>query len=110
MAYNLLLDTEFENNTWNFINCRFEEGCLISKGKVFGVEQEIILADITKLYFRFEYELESGLVGKVMLGIQYKDVLNITKKTPKENKHQIISLVEDPKQKRSRNKNGFFSE
>lgn len=72
----------------------------MSSGKVFGVEQEIILADITKLYFRFEYEIENGLIDKVMLGIQYKDVLDITKKTPKQNKHQIISLVEEPKQER----------
>lgn len=58
------------------------------------------MADITKLYFRFEYTIETGLVNKVMLGIQYNETLNITKKTPKISKHQSISLIEEIKQEK----------
>lgn len=98
MAYNLLLDTEFTNNNWNYINCEMEDGYIVSKGKVFGVEQEIILTKPKKLYCRFEYQVESENVNNVMIGIQNGEILNVNKKTPKVNKHQQISMVEETKE------------
>lgn len=102
MAYNLLFDTEFKNKDsyWKFINCKLEEGCLISNGKVFGIEQEIVLADITKLYLRFNYQILSPNVNKVYVGIQSGDKLYVNKKWAKLELNQLISIVEDIKEEK----------
>ena len=100
MAYNLLFDTEFKNNDsyWKFINCKLEDSCLISNNKVFGIEQEIVLADITKLYLRFNYQILNPNVNKVYVGIQSGDKLYVNKKWAKLELNQLISIVEDIKE------------
>ena len=102
MAYNLLFDTEFKNkdNYWKFINCKLEEDCLISNNRVFGIEQEIVLADITKLYLRFNYQILSPNVNKVYVGIQSGDKLYVNKKWAKLELNQLISIVEDIKEEK----------
>ena len=100
MACNLLLDTQFKNNNWNFINCTYENGKLISTNKVFGIEQDLILPDPTKLYFRFKYLVEDKNIKEIKIGIQNKDVLHIDKKFPKINKWQYISLIDYAKQEK----------
>ena len=102
MAYNLLFDTEFKNKDsyWKFINCKLEEGCLISNNKVFGIEQEIVLADITKLYLRFNYQILSPYVNKVYVGIQVGDKLYVNKKWAKLELNQLISIVEDAQEEK----------
>ena len=51
MGYNVLFDTQFKNehHNWKYVNCSYKDGYLISRKKVFGIEQEIVLPDITKL-------------------------------------------------------------
>lgn len=102
MAYNLLFDTEFKSkdNYWNFINCKYRDGCLISKDKIFGIEQEIVLADITKLYFRFNYKVLSSSINKIYAGIQVGDKLYVTKKWAKYDVEQLISVVENAEEEK----------
>lgn len=101
MSYNLLLNTEFkESHSWKFTNCEYNKGKLISNSKVFGIEQELILPDITKLYARMNYKILNGKVKEVYIGIQNKDVLNIDRKAAKYNKPQKISVIDIAKQER----------
>lgn len=100
MPCNLLLDTEFKNNNWNFINCSYDDGKLISAEKVFGVEQELILPDPTKLYLRCKYLVNDKSVKEIKIGIQNNKVLSIDKKFPKLNKWQHISLIDFAKQEK----------
>lgn len=99
--YNLLLDTKFTNvnNNWKFHNCKYENGYLISTGKVFGIEQELVLPEPTKLYFRCNYRIENG-IKEVKIGIQNTDILEIERKFPKINKNQSISIVDNAKQEK----------
>lgn len=96
MSYNLLLDTDFKtnNHNWEFINCKYENGYLISYDKVFGIKQKLLLAQSTKLYYRFKYNVDNISVKDVKIGIQNKDVLHIDRKTPKLRKNQMISVID----------------
>ena len=98
MSYNLLLNTSFQtNDNWKFINCEYKNGYLISNNKVFGIEQDLILPDPTKLYFRWNYKVCNS-IKEVKIGIQNKDILNINKKVPKVNRKQSISVIDVAKQ------------
>ena len=94
MSYNLLFDTDFNHNRWEYINCSYENGILISTKKIFGICQEVVLADITKLYLRFNYNILNSNISKVTAGIQNGDRLFISNKTPTSNKNSLISIVE----------------
>lgn len=100
MSYNLLLDTEFKTNQWKFINCKYEDGILTSHYKVFGIEQELVLPDPTKLYFRVNYITDNISIKEVKIGIQNEDNLNINRKTPKLRKRQSISVIDEAKQEK----------
>lgn len=101
MSYNLLLNTEFkENHSWKYTNCKYENGKLISNSKVFGIEQELILPDVTKLYARINYLIIKGNIKDVYIGIQNKDVLNVDRKAGKLNKKQKISVIDVAKQEK----------
>lgn len=100
MSYNLLLDTKFAGNNWKFINCTYQDGILTSSSKVFGIEQELILPDPTKLYFRINYITDNISIKEVKIGIQNGDTLNINRKTPKLRKRQKISVIDIAKQER----------
>lgn len=97
--YNICLDTQFENNQWEFINCYYENGHLISTNKVFGVKQKLILPNLTKLYYRFTYNCKTPNIREVTLGIQTNNILESERKVPKQNKKQNISLIDTPKEK-----------
>ena len=99
MAYNILLNTKFDTN-WNFINCKYENGELVSNYKVFGIYQELVLPDICKLYLRCSYFCVDLNIKEVKIGIQNKDVLNIDRKFIKQNKWQSISLIDYTKQEK----------
>ncbi len=94
MSYNLLLDTQFKNNFWKFHNCKYEDGYLISTDKVFGIEQELVLPNPTKLYFRINYRTENISIGNIKIGIQNGDTLGINTRTPKLRKNQYISVID----------------
>jgi hypothetical protein len=98
MSYNLLLDTEFKQNNWKFINCRLENGMLISTDKVFGIEQELTLPDPTKLYFKFTYTALNPSLKDIKIGIQTNDVIHVNKRFIRWNKTQNISVVENVEQ------------
>lgn len=98
MSYNLLFNTQFNTkNNWKFNNCYYEDGCLISTAKTFGIEQEIVLADATRLYFRCRYNSLDSDIIKTYIGIQDKDTLSVSKRWRHANKNQTISVVEDVK-------------
>lgn len=82
MSYNLLFDTNFKNtsNKWEYINCQLQDNYIVSTNKVFGIKQEITLADITKLYLRCTYNVLLSSVYKVYIGIQSEDKLYVNKK------------------------------
>lgn len=92
MAYNLCLNTSFDHN-WKTINCTIDNGVLTSNKKVFGIEQELILPNPTKLYYRFTYKALSD-IKEVKLGIQNKNALGINKQYPKVGKENKISLID----------------
>ena len=100
--YNLLLDTKFtnKNNNWKYNNCEYKDGYLISSEKVFGIEQELVLPDPTKLYLRFNYKVLTSCIREVKVGIQIKDRLEIDKRLPKINKLQKLSVVCDSKEEK----------
>ena len=101
MSYNLLLNTSFtDTNHWKFINCSYKDGVITSNKKVFGIEQELILPNPTKLYFRWNYLSLSSSIFDVKIGIQNKNILNVDKKTPKVNRKQFISLIDIAKQEK----------
>ena len=94
MSYNLLIDTQFKDNyNWKYINCKYEEGKLVSTNKVFGIMQELILPDPTKLYARITYKSLSPHIKDIKIGIQNKSTLNISTKIPRYNKEQKLSVI-----------------
>ena len=98
MSYNLLLDTSFNKmDNWKFTNCRYEDGYLISSDKVFGIEQQLILPNPTKLYFRWNYKIETQGVNNVYIGIQNGKILNADRRVPRINKNQTISVIDNAK-------------
>lgn len=98
MSYNLLLDTSFNKmDNWKFTNCRYEDGYLISSDKVFGIEQQLILPNPTKLYFRWSYKIETQGVNNVYIGIQNGKILDANRRVPRINKNQTISVIDNAK-------------
>ena len=98
MRYNLLLNTSFNDlSTWECVNCTYKDGYLYSTSKVFGIEQELTLPNISKLYFRTEYKTETASVTNIKIGVQSNKVLDINEQVPKYNKLQTISLIDIPK-------------
>lgn len=95
MSYNLLLDTEFKTNQWKCINCTYKEGLLTSTNKIFGIEQEIIIPQATKLYFRFNYIIGNISIKNIKIGIQSGSTLYMNTRLPKLRKQQYISIVND---------------
>ena len=102
MSYNLLFDTNFKNtsNKWEYINCQLQDNYIVSTNKVFGIKQEITLADITKLYLRCTYNVLLSSVYKVYIGIQSEDKLYVNKKWTKINCNQTISVIDVAKTER----------
>lgn len=100
MSYNLLLDTDLKGSSWQFINCKYEDGYLVSNDKVFGIMQELILPDVTKLYFRWNYTVENYCIKEVKIGIQNGNILEINKQYPRFNKSRKISLIDYAKQEK----------
>ena len=99
MAYNLLVGTDFNLKNWNLINCKLEGNILTSTSKVFGIEQELTLANPTKLYFRVHYKAFNN-IKEVKIGVQNKRELGIDSQVPKLNKLQKISVIEYAKQEK----------
>ena len=97
MSYNLLFDTSFKENKWEYINCSFKNNALISNKNVFGISQEIVLINSAKIYLRFNYNILNSNINKIIIGVQDGDKLFINEKLPKNNKNCIISIVEQPK-------------
>lgn len=93
MSYNLLLNTNFEPNNWEFINCSFKDGVLTSTDKVFGIVQKLVLPDPTKLYFRVSYKCFSK-INEVKIGVQNGNNLGIDRQFPKVGKNYKISLID----------------
>lgn len=94
--YNKLLDTKFENNIWKFNNCYYKDGYLISTGKVFGIEQEITLYELDKLYLRFNFNVENYAVKRAIIGFQVGNILYSEYKNIKNKSWQTISVVREP--------------
>lgn len=96
MRYNLLFDTKFTNvnNNWKYINCRFENGRLISSNKVFGIEQELLIPGSIKMYFACDFNILNSNIERVILGVQKGDTLEANRSYPVKNKNQKLSLVE----------------
>lgn len=98
MRYNLLLNTSFNDlSTWKLINCTYKDGYLYSTSKVFGIEQELVLPNVSKLYFRTEYRTETASTTNIKIGIQSSKTLDINEQVPKYSKLQTISLIDIPK-------------
>ena len=99
MNYNLLLDTEFKKlgKHWKLINCEYQNGYLIANNKVYGIEQEIILLQPSKLYFRLEYICVNNSIKKIYCGIQTGDVLEATVEKPQLYKRNHIAVVDTDK-------------
>lgn len=98
MSYNLILNSKLENDTnWNFINCTLENGILTSNKKVFGIEQELVLPNPNRLYFRIKYKAFCA-IKEVKIGLQNGKELEINTQTPKLNKLQSISIVDSARQ------------
>lgn len=99
MSYNLLFDTEFQNNRWEFINCTFNNKVLSSNSKVFGICQELILPDITKIYFRINFKILSPNVKSVKIGIQTDNTLVINT-LPIDNDLSYLSVIDSVKKEK----------
>lgn len=96
MVYNLILDSNFKDiANWKFINCEFIDGHIISKNKVFGIEQDFYLADLSKLYLRWSYNIYNYNIKNVKIGFQINDLLKVNLKIPLKNKEDFISVVEE---------------
>lgn len=101
MAFNLLIGSNFNTlDRWKFINCEYKDGCIISNKKLFGIEQELILPDITKLYFRTKYFTDSSKIETITIGIQNGKLLEVNKKNVIPNKEALISTVVQAKQEK----------
>lgn len=101
MSYNLLLFTNFESNGWTFVNCSLKNSILTSTNKVFGVYQDLILPDPTRLYFRATYKALNKLKS-IKIGIQNGPLLEANEAIPKLNKLQKLSVVDIAKQEKIR--------
>ena len=99
MSYNLLLNSDFKNNLnkWELVNCTYKDGYLESSDKVFGIYQELVLADISKLYLRFIYQIENISIKNVKVGIESNGVLEVNMRVPKLRKSELISVINKPK-------------
>lgn len=94
MSYNLILNSKLENDcNWKLINCTLNNGILTSSKKVFGIEQELVLSNLSQLYFRTKYKAFCNL-KEVKIGIQNGDILEINYQIPKLNKLQTMSLTD----------------
>lgn len=94
MSYNLLIDSELKNTnkSWTLVNCSCDNGILISNKKIFGLKQKLILTDLTKVYFRFNYKLFD--ICNVKIGININGTLTIVEQNPsKVNIDKLISIV-----------------
>lgn len=101
MSYNLLSNTSFKTDSnWEYINCSYKDGKIISSKKVFGIKQTLILPDPTKLYFRCNYNILNSNIEHIKIGIQNHDILNVDTKKPKKNKNQYISVIDIAKQEK----------
>lgn len=101
MSYNLLFNTQLEHlDKWEFRNCTYENGHIISNNKVFSIEQELVLPDIAKLYFRVNYNIISSNIKQVYIGISNDNKLSVTKQIPRQYKDNLISVVEETKQEK----------
>lgn len=101
MAFNLLIGSNFNTlDRWKFINCEYKDGYIISNKKLFGIEQELILPDITKLYFRIKYFTDSNKIETITIGIQNGKLLEVNKKNVISNKEALISTVVQAKQEK----------
>lgn len=100
MSYNLLFDTQFKNqsNHWKYINCQPQDNYIISNSKLFGLEQDILLIEDTKLYFRYLYNILTSSVFKTTIGIEQNSNLYINKKWTRLNKENLISVIEECKE------------
>lgn len=76
-----------------------DNGVLTSNKKIFGIQQELILPDPTKLYYRVTYKALTP-IKEVKLGLQNNSVLEINKQNPKTNKFYNISLIDYAKQEK----------
>ncbi len=95
MSYNLLINTSFKsNNRWQYKNCIYDKGRLISTNNTFAISQELVLPNPTKLYFRINFKAIKD-IKKVTIGIQTGNKLNVIQKIPKYKKQQTISIVEE---------------
>ena len=96
---NLLIDTSFENikEHWKLINCTYLNGYLKSTDKVFGIEQDLVLPDICKLYFSFKYISFTKDIKDVIIGIQSNDTLESTFQCGTFKKKKQISVISDIK-------------
>ena len=101
MSYNLLLFTNFESNGWTFVNCSLKNSILTSTNRVFGVYQDLILPDPTRLYFRATYKALNKLKS-IKIGIQNEPLLEANEAVPKLNKLQKLSVVDIAKQEKIR--------
>ena len=100
MSYNLILNSSLEDTVnWKLINCNLDNNILTSNKKVFGIEQELILPDPTKVYFRVNYKVLNP-IKEIKIGIQNGNILGINKQTPKLNTFQKISLIDIAKQEK----------
>lgn len=101
MAFNLLIGSNFNTlDRWKFINCEYKNGYIISNKKLFGIEQELILPDITKLYFRTKYFTDNDKIETITIGIQNGKLLEVNKKKVTLNKEALISTVVEAKQEK----------
>lgn len=95
MTYNLVLDSAFKDlNNWKLTNCKLENNFLVSNDYVFGVEQELYLPNISKLYLRWFFNIFDSPITNIKVGFQIGDVLKVNIKTPKFNKNDFISVIE----------------
>lgn len=95
MTYNLLFDTQFEKGAcWEYKNCRYENGHIISTSNVFGIAQQLTLSKETRLYLRGIYNTLSSAVNKIYCGVQIGETLYTSIKHPKQGVEQLISIVE----------------
>lgn len=100
MAFNLLIGSNFSTlDRWKFINCKYRDGYIISNKKLFGIEQELVLPDITKLYFRTKY-FTNNKIETITIGIQNDKLLEVNKKNVISNKEALISTVVQAKQEK----------
>ena len=99
MSYNLLFDTNFNNvkcNTWKLTNCEYVDGYIVGKGKIYSIEQEIVLPDITKLYASFEYLTFDRKIKYVYCGIVSGGEMHVTRKRPSFKRRKRVAVVVTP--------------